>query len=246
MSPVLEGGARNRQVKRISKGRRIDKSRTGQEGIVRRVIATVKRGVKTKKVELAEKAFYPRAKLPPYSRATQPNLRNPEAQYQIMKRVQALNRKFNLRLPILPTMRMRTLKTGEKRVYSTVLKNVLYYTKYWDGIQFYEWKRQRFKSIYPGEKDKSEMSWVKLKVSRSDKLAIIEEKARIRLLLRAFDIEVTLQEDDAWMYTYDKKTKKVKVWLADFGNVVDIHPRDKRAFLPFEIEMLNKYLPSNK
>ncbi len=243
MCPVLKGGARDRRVRSISKGKRIDRVSLGSEASVRRVVVTLGKGESQRKVKLAEKKFYPREKLPAYSKLHQPNLRNPEAQYKMMKRLQNLNRRYKLKLPILTTMRLRALKTGEKRIYSTVLKNVLSADEMLfggGGLRLATYKRRKC-----GKDKNGKQLWGSetryLKITSKQRRELAEERQRVILLLEAFGFRI--EEKDAWVYTMDPKTREIKVWLGDYGNIVEVSPSKRREFFPFELKLLEEYLP---
>ena len=144
MCPILKGGARDRRVKSISKGRRIDHSKKGFEGAVREVIVTLAKGVRERKVKLAEKEFYSYEDLIDYIKVTQPNLRNPSAQFQVFEKLKKLNKTLGLRLPLLTTLRIREMRNGDKRFYLTLLKNVLRAEPRTDGtVELYSVKKKK-------------------------------------------------------------------------------------------------------
>ncbi|MFA5931508.1 MAG: hypothetical protein WC821_04325 [archaeon] len=214
--PVLIGGRKNVRVTRISRGKILGGA---SEGLVRKVRVTLKRGKIKKKLRLAEKAFYPLGTSPAHY--SQPNLRNPEGQYNTMRKIQELNRKLKLKLPILPTIRLLTLRNGEKRLVVTLLKNVLETRDWFGKTQLFTTKKSVQKIPLSDGKTQvmkgTHYKLVQLTIEQKD--AIQKEKRRTLQALQKLGFNI--ENEDAWMYTQDPKTKEIKVWLGDFGNVVD-------------------------
>jgi len=215
------------------------------EGKIRRITVTMKRGKRIRRVTLAEKSFYPRETLPAYALKTQPNLRNPQRQYDTMRKIQELNHKLHLGLPILPTIRLRTLASGEKRLVLTQLKNVLGSEHHFDGLKLYVVNKIRQKQTLPDGK-----IWIqrgtsqrRLQVSDKEMDDIYREKERVRLLLESNGFKI--DDNDAWMFTRDLKTKKIKVWVGDFGNILEVAPENRRRFMNWEIALLDLYQKEN-
>ncbi len=209
--PVLEGGRRNNVVSKVKQGEVLGGN---SEGTVRKVVLSVRR----KKLALAEKHFYQRRTLPPYSRANQPSFRNPQAQYEIVRELSELNRRHKLGLPLLPTFRLRKLKTGEKKLYLTLLENVITAELRPSGrLVFYKETKKETGILVKGKPQYAlEKNMIPDSVIGKQAQEISSEKLKIARILDLYGYEI---ERDAWMYTMDPKTNQIKVWLGDFGNV---------------------------
>jgi hypothetical protein len=230
--PILTGGRKRVQVSQISKGRIIG---IGSEAVIRKVIVNIK----GKKVALAEKTFNPRKNLSEFSKATQPNLRNPQRQFKIIQAIRKLNNKHHLRLPLLPTMRKRIIKNEQPRIISTWLKHPLHAVDFTGRISLYKVTRGWVKEDPKSTKRRLRTSHVLVPTTRAEEKEFELIKRRTSVLLEHFGYK--LDGPDAWVYSQDPKTKKITMWLADFGNIIK-DPGPKRKLSPEEKRELNSYL----
>ncbi|MFA6269574.1 MAG: hypothetical protein WCW13_01755 [archaeon] len=221
--PMLVGGRKNVRVSRISKGSHIGGR---SEGAVRKVLVTLQKGTKKRRLILAEKTFNPRDMLSAYAQSTQPNLRNPQGQYNTIRKIRQINQRFHLNLPLPTTVRLRRLKDGTKKLYVTFLKNWLdasiTASEHHDLSEVKKF-RTNPKSISGGRYG---TLYSTLRLTNEEINTLYREERRISLVLEAFGFRIT--NNDAWIYTRDPKTKKIKVWLGDFGNVIEL-PQNERA-----------------
>ncbi len=117
MSPVLLGGRKPVNVKKIVRLKRLDKGRDkpgalALEGQTFEVVLTVERKGKQRKIRLAEKKFYPGFESLVF--------KNPLKQFEIMSELKALNAREKLGLHIRPTIRLRKINRGKPRLILTL------------------------------------------------------------------------------------------------------------------------------
>jgi hypothetical protein len=204
---LLVGGRKRREVTSVT-----PKGVLGgrYEGRVDRVMVTVRKNGRERKVLMAEKMFDPRTAEFEKEVIGQPNIRDPQKQFETIQEIKALNAKHKLNLPILPTVRLRIMHNGEKRLLLTHLKNVVD-----PFIGSGLWKTVRTKNgsssrrvFDPNASEKEFLEWQRINL----------EKARIRKVLKQHGFYMTAH-DDVWLYTMNPRTKKLKVWIGDFGNL---------------------------
>ena len=186
---LLKGGRKTRSVESIKPLRMIGR---GTEGDIYEVEVIIERRGKRKILKLAEKEF----RYTHYSPLA-PAVGDPVAQFNLMKKLQRINRERKLGLHILPTIRLREVKGEKPRLLITLLKNTFSYSKK-QGFQF--------------ELTDEELS----RIPKAEKEYVNLQKSREERILKDLGFETF---PDMWVLDRDPKTGKVTAWIADFGQI---------------------------
>ena len=161
----------------------------------------------------------------------QPSFRQGGRQFRIMNEIMELNRKHRLGLPLIPTVRLRVMENGEKRLILTKLKNVVYLKGYAGDWEFYEDKILQDGSIHS-------IPVIELKNDSEQISQILETKNRVKRTLKKYGYR--LDNIDSWVYTFDSRTGKIKCWIGDFGNITKEDLSTGRQLSNPEIRALEK------